>query len=86
MTKKTVPFARPAKKPDPDNWVAAPRAVDTAETSFLNEVPAPAEPMKRFTIDVPESLHKRIKITCAQRGSRMADEIREILAREFPET
>jgi hypothetical protein len=86
MTKKTVPFARPAKKPDADSWVAAPRDVDTAETSSLAEVSAPAEPMKRFTIDVPESLHKRIKITCAQRGSRMADEIREILAREFPET
>jgi hypothetical protein len=46
---------------------------------------APAEPMKRFTIDVPESLHTRIKIGCAKRKAKMADVIRELLEREFPE-
>ena len=40
--------------------------------------------MKRFTIDVPESLHKRVKIGCAQRGLKMADVLREMLEREFP--
>jgi hypothetical protein len=28
--------------------------------------------MKRFTIDVPDSLHRRIKTECAKRGSRCA--------------
>ncbi|WP_281004736.1 plasmid partition protein ParG, partial [Mesorhizobium jarvisii] len=47
--------------------------------------PAPAEAMKRFTIDVTESLHKRIKGQCAMRGVNMADTIREMLEKAFPE-
>jgi hypothetical protein len=46
--------------------------------------PAAAVKMKRFTIDVPQDLHARVKITCAQRGLNMADELRRILEREFP--
>jgi hypothetical protein len=44
----------------------------------------PAEPMKRFTIDVSESLHRRIKMQCVMRGTKMADVIRELLEKEFP--
>lgn len=32
--------------------------------------------MKRFTIDVPEELHRQIKIYCAQQGIKMADWMR----------
>ena len=42
------------------------------------------EKMKRFTIDVPESLHRRIKIQCAEQGLKMADEIRMLLDKHFP--
>jgi hypothetical protein len=42
--------------------------------------------MKRFTIDVPLALHTRIKTECARRGVKMADVLREMLKREFPET
>ena len=44
-----------------------------------NRVPA----MKRLTIDVPVDLHSAIKVSCAQRGVKMADAIREILKDEF---
>jgi hypothetical protein len=40
--------------------------------------------MKRFTIDVEEGLHRRIKAQCAARGAKMADVIRDMLNREFP--
>jgi hypothetical protein len=43
------------------------------------------EPMRRFTIDVPDTLHRRIKSQCALKGVKMADEIRRILAERFPE-
>jgi hypothetical protein len=43
------------------------------------------EPTKRLTIDVPASLHARIKATCALRGEKMAEAIREILEEQFPE-
>lgn len=45
----------------------------------------PAEPVKRFTFEVPLSLHKRIKMTCAAQDRQMAEVIRELLERHFPE-
>lgn len=68
--------------PAADRETPAPAPVQVAEPS-----PEPAqlaEPMKRFTIDVAESLHKRIKAQCAMRGVKMADVIRDMLEREFP--
>ena len=44
----------------------------------------PGERMKRFTIDVPESLHRRIKVECASRGVKMADYLRQTLENLFP--
>lgn len=43
------------------------------------------EPLVRLTFDISESLHRRIKIDCAQRGiKRMATELRRILEEHFP--
>ena len=39
--------------------------------------------MKRLTIDVPVDLHSAIKVSCAKRGVKMADAIREILKDKF---
>jgi hypothetical protein len=51
------------------------------------ETPAPpGEPMKRFTIDVPVSLHHRIKTACARRGLKTSTVLRDLLEREFPDT
>ena len=44
----------------------------------------PGERMKRFTIDVPESLHRRVKAECALRGVKMADYLRQTLEQHFP--
>lgn len=43
------------------------------------------ESTKRLTIDVPESLHSRIKATCALRGIKMNEAIRELLEAHFTE-
>ena len=82
MIKKTVPFKMPVKMSDPaEAWVQSREGQPAAERE--QPTPPPAEPMKRFTIDVPESLHKRIKSQCAMRGEVMADVIRDMLKREF---
>ena len=57
-----------------DDWVA-----NRTQTIEENK-----EPMKRLTIDVPLSLHKRIKSHCAGEGLVMADQIRELLEKHFP--
>lgn len=41
------------------------------------------EPMKRLTIDIPESLHRAIKAQCAMRGKKIADEVRELLTQKY---
>ena len=40
-------------------------------------------PMKRLTIDISETLHRKIKSGCAERGVKMADEIRALLESHF---
>ena len=73
--------------------------VMTDLTDFLNAVASaedwagfgadgrePEEPMKRFTIDVPVALHRRIKAACARRGLKPSSVLRDLLEREFPET
>lgn len=71
---KTVAFQVPKKPTDPDSWVEQ-RGAEPASRV--------AEPMRRFTIDVPVTLHTKIKIGCARRQKKMADAIREMLEREF---
>jgi hypothetical protein len=44
-----------------------------------------AGPMKRFTIDVPEELHKRVKSECAKLGLKMNEVLREMLETRFGE-
>lgn len=68
----------------------APKPTKTAEEWVQGSKPtkgkvATVEAMKRFTIDVPVSLHTRIKMTCAKKGAKMADEIRAMLEKRFPE-
>lgn len=41
------------------------------------------EPTKRLTIDIPLSLHQRVKSQCALKGENMADVVRELLEKEF---
>ena len=83
--KKSVAFNNPVRAPDPaDSWVAERKADAEAAPVVVAPPVALDEPTKRFTIDVAEKLHTRIKVTCAQRGVKMADVLRDLLEREFP--
>ena len=53
--------------------------------AWVNDRHRPMEPTKRFTIDVPKSLHKRVKSQCALRSIKMTDMLRELLEKHFPE-
>ena len=64
---------RPAS---PDDWVKARDQVIEPKDQVI-------EPMKRLTIDVPLSLHTRIKSQCALQNVQMADVIRELLEQRF---
>lgn len=59
----------------------APR--ETANADKWVEHRTDTETPTRLTLDSPASLHARIKSTCALRGSKMVDEIRELLEEHF---
>ena len=74
-TKKVAFGTKPTNRPVPemvDLWVD-----NRAEDHVV------AEPMKRLTIDIPESLHRSIKAQCAMRGSKIVDEVRELLLQKY---
>ncbi|CAH0306498.1 hypothetical protein WB66_22975 [bacteria symbiont BFo1 of Frankliniella occidentalis] len=76
MSVKKVTFGAKPTKPAPsaDAWV---------ESRSVEDEPLLVEKMKRLTIDIPESLHKAIKSSCALRGSKIADEVRELLYSKY---
>ncbi|MEI7590464.1 MAG: hypothetical protein WCJ49_04045 [Deltaproteobacteria bacterium] len=75
MTGKKVAFGtKPNNKPT---------ASTTAEEWVKNREDASEEPTKRLTLDIPESLHRAIKVSCAGRGTKMAEEIRVLLEAHY---
>lgn len=63
----------------PETWI---KAGDTAPARAVD----PAVYSARLTIDVTPDQRARIKIAAFQRGVTVADMLRELLAREFPES
>jgi len=78
MTTKTVPFRTPTQLPKLDDWVGVQQALPEPK------VAKPEGPTKRLTVDIPEDLHRRIKVHCAGQGTQISDIVRELLAKEFP--
>jgi hypothetical protein len=39
--------------------------------------------LTRMTIDLPEELHKKIKINCVQQGKTISEAVRSLLLKEF---
>ena len=76
MNKKVAIGTKPTSKPavvNADQWVENRAAGQDEEV----------ESMKRLTIDIPASLHRTIKSQCAMRGTKIADEVRELLLQKY---
>ena len=74
MTTKKIAFGvKPTNKP----------AAVTADAWVDSRAAGEAETMKRLTIDISESLHRAIKSQCALRGTKIADEVRELLLQKY---
>lgn len=81
MTKKITVPPKPQPTSPPASaaeWIGRPETPEAAADRA-------GEQLVRLTFDIPESLHRRIKISCAQRGiKRMTTELRRILDQHFP--
>lgn len=78
MTERSTRRGFAARPGDAENWIKAPdvparRAVDTSAFTA------------RLTIDVTPALRGRIKVAAFRRGITVADMLRDLLAREFPD-
>lgn len=72
-----TPFRMPQRTDPPaaqvDQWVTG------GEGNSSPKPEKPAGKMARLTIDLPPELHGKFKSTCALRGTRMIDEVRQFI-------
>ena len=79
MTERTEKRGFAARPTDPDGWIKA------GDTSAAREGAASTN-TARLTIDITPAMRGRIKVAAFNRGITVADMLRELLAREFPDT
>jgi len=84
MSKKVTftPKPTPTVPLEADAWVSEGSIPEPAGEKGRDE-PA-LQKTKRFTFDVSEALHRRVKARCAEKGVDIADEMRRLLERHFP--
>ncbi len=78
MTNRTQRRGFATRPSDPETWIRTPDA-------RTNGVGVDHGFTARLTIDVTPALRGRIKIVAFRRGITVADMLRELLAREYPE-
>ncbi len=66
------------------SFSSRPTVTGAADAWVANRDTEVREPTKRLTIDVPVSLHTRMKTKCAIDSLVMADVIRGLLEQRFP--
>lgn len=79
MATKKISFAtKPnGEKPTVNEWVS------TRETSIQEQEAQQTVKMKRLTLDIPESLHRAIKMKAVENGVAMADLLRSLLEQHY---
>lgn len=86
MAAKKVNFGRKpgaVEKPvDIEGWIANREALVEPEQPELAE-PAKPERIKRLTLDIPESLHKAIKLQATHEGVTMVELLRGLLEEHY---
>lgn len=68
--------ARPLADPHAEAWIRQGAAVDHGKAERYSA---------RLTLDVTPTLRTRIKLAAFERGMTMAEMLREVLERQFPE-
>jgi predicted HicB family RNase H-like nuclease len=78
VTMSTKPSKTNAQKLSADDWVS-----QGANLTANGDEPE-KETTARFTIDIPVSLHARIKSQCALKRVKMREEVLSMLEEKFP--
>ena len=62
-----------------------PREYSPRVTEAYEDLVTKPEPTKRVCVDLPQSLHVRVKIGCAKDDISITQLVRDYLERKFPE-
>ncbi len=85
VTMSTKPKVNAQKQFSADDWVSNGAAAAVAATNIIADGQEPdKESTARFTIDIPVSLHARIKSQCALKRVKMREEVLSMLEEHFP--
>lgn len=74
--KRVAIGARPSADPQAEAWIRQGDGADVGKADLYTA---------RLTIDVPPALRARIKVVAFTQGITVAEMLRELLEREFPE-
>lgn len=70
-----------------DEWVSHSSIANVEESeNHKTKTMIPLQTDYRFTVVIPEFLHRRIKKHCAVHGISIKEKLTEIFEKEFPET
>ena len=75
MTYRPAKRGFAARPSDPEDWIKSAGRAEAKRPDYS----------ARLTIDISPELRRRIKIAAFERGITVADMLRDLLAREFPE-
>ena len=85
ITMSTKPKAGAQKQFSADDWVSNGASAAATPTNIIADAQASdKESTARFTIDIPVSLHARIKSQCALKRVKMREEVLALLEERFP--
>ncbi len=83
MSKKTFTAAPRPKQPSNDEIAAFERGGAGHDTRATASTPA--EPTKRLSLDLPESVHRRYKTACSATNTKMVADILAFIERRTAE-
>jgi hypothetical protein len=84
-SRKKVTIPATPKQAQLDQWVTAtelPDPIDSPETPIAPR-PIESPKMKRLTLDIPEDLHRSIKLKAVTQGISMVDLLRTLLEENY---
>lgn len=76
-----------SSKAEADQWVQNGDPTPASTTAAASPAPPPQrEPTRRLTLDIPDRLHRAMKIRAATTGVTMLDEVRALLEAHYSDT
>lgn len=71
---------------DQDKWVHGDTTTPPQPAGTSPAPPPPREPTRRLTLDIPDRLHRVMKIRAATTGVTMLEEVRALLEAHYGDT